>query len=377
MSFSYKLKSIKVKPENLYLDPNNPRFIEERERVPESRFMEEAVQRNTLGKLEAIGIEDLIESISKYGFLTIDRVIVKPLDKDGNYLVLEGNRRIAALKRVKELHQEGEITLGDQVLKSLLEIEVLVFNGDIEDIVWTIQGLRHLTGIKEWPKLQQAKFITENFYERKKMKFREIARMLNLKPSEVSTLIRSYYAFIQAKNDEEYGDDITSKKFSIFSEGVFKKPSLKDWLGWNDRKMKFTNDENFKNFLRWIAEEKVKRAIDVRDVISKLVLSANKDILESFNNDEIDLEAVRVQIAKREMEEENKQPQDMDLILRRLNEILVELEKLPFVSAILNLDSKKSLKAVEDLEKLFDKLKLLLDMKLADLQGLKKELKKK
>ena len=377
MSFSYKLKSIKVKPENLYLDPNNPRFVEEKEKVPESRFMEAAVQRNTLRKLEDLGIEDLIESISKYGFLTIDRVIVKPLDKDGNYFVLEGNRRIAALKKVKELHQEGEITLEDQVLESLSEIEVLVFNGDIEDIVWTIQGLRHLTGIKEWPKLQQARFITENFFEKKKMKFREIARMLNLKPSEVGTLIRSYYAFIQARNDEEYGDDITPKKFSIFSEGVFKKPSLRDWLGWNDRKMKFTNEENFKNFLRWIAEERVKRAIDVRDVISKLVLSINKDILESFNNNELDLEAVRVQIAKKEIEEENKQPQDMDLILRKLNEILVELEKLPFVNAVLNLDSKKSVKAMEDLEKLFKKLQLLLDMKLKYLQDLKMKIKEK
>ena len=66
-----------IQPKNLYLDPNNPRFLTDfKEPVPDSRIKEEKIQNNLLIKMiDEIGIGDLSESIERYGFLTIDRVI--------------------------------------------------------------------------------------------------------------------------------------------------------------------------------------------------------------------------------------------------------------------------------------------------------------
>jgi hypothetical protein len=373
---SRDLKPLKVRPENLYLDPNNPRFLPLGKKIPEYRIKEEKIQKKTLEKIEKIGIADLIESISKYGFLTIDRVIVKPLDKNGNYIILEGNRRVAALKLVKEKHEEGDLTLDEKILESLEEIEVLVYNGSKEDIVWTIQGLRHLTGIKEWPKLQQAKFVTENFFEKKEMGFREIARLLNMKVPEVSTLIRSYYAFKQAKEDEEYGEYIEPDKFSIFNEGVFKKQSLKEWLEWSDRKKKFKNIENFRKLLSWITppDEKIKRAIDVRDFLAKLVLENNRDILKKFENDEIDIDRAKIEITKKEVEKEIRDEfRNIKSILESIENISQEISQMPIAN--ITISNPKSVKELEKLEKLLNKLTMVIKVKVREIQGIRDVIK--
>ena len=279
-----ELEPKRVKVENIYLDPNNPRFaLDLKESIPDHRIKEDGIQKDRLERLKNIGINDLIGSIMKYGFLTIDRVIVRPIDEQ-NFVVVEGNRRIAALKIVKEMHERGQISLDEKIVNTLNEIEVLVYRGDKKDIAWTVQGFRHLTGIRNWPPLQQAKFITENFFEEMKLSFSEIAKLLNMKSAQIGIMIRSYYGYKQAEEDDEFGEEITPDKFSMFSEAIFKKPSLKSWLGWDDRDRKFKNTENFKKFLSWITpdeneEIKIERALDVRDILSKLVLEDNKSIL--------------------------------------------------------------------------------------------------
>lgn len=348
-----ELEPTTVKPKNLYLDPNNPRFLTDfKEPVPESRIKEEKIQNNLLTKMIGeIGIEDILESIERYGFLTIDRVIVKPIDET-DFVVLEGNRRIASLNTIKEQHEKGELSLNEKIKDTLDEIEVLVYRGDKKDIAWTIQGLRHLTGIKGWPRLQQAKFITENFYEQKNMGFREIARLLNMKSTEVGILVRSYYAYKQALSDDEYGGLLRSEKFSMFQEAVFKKQSLKDWLGWNDSNERFNNNDNFKKFLGWVISEKnvetrIERALDVRDILSKLVLEENKSVLENFENDEIDIYKAKAEMDKKETKEEvEKEAIDVASVLHEVDRLYKKLSTLPMPQIISDPEAKEKLKAL-------------------------------
>ncbi len=345
-----ELEPATVQLENLYLDPNNPRFLTDfKEPVPDSRIKEEKVQNNLLTKLlEEIGIEDITESIARYGFLTIDRVIIKPIS-EADFVVLEGNRRIASLKVIKEQHERGELSLNIKIKDTLDKIEILVYRGDKKDIAWTIQGLRHLTGIKGWPRLQQAKFITENFYEEKSMGFREVARLLNMKSTDVGTLIRSYYGYSQGLSDDEYGDLLTSDKFSMFQEAVFRKQSLKDWLGWNDTTNQFRNIDNFKKFLRWITPDEngvVKlTALEARDIMSKLVLDENKSVLEEFENDEITIHQSRTEMDKKETKEEvEKESIDVRSVLHEIDRLYKRLSTLPMPQIISNPEAKDKLK---------------------------------
>ena len=62
-----------VNTDNLYLDPNNPRFLTEFKEpiatIPLSRIKEQKVQSNLINRLiNEIKIDDIVESIIRYGF---------------------------------------------------------------------------------------------------------------------------------------------------------------------------------------------------------------------------------------------------------------------------------------------------------------------
>jgi hypothetical protein len=52
----------------------------------------------------------------------MDRIIVRPLDEN-SFVVVEGNRRVAALKVLSKSHRDGEKTLHQNVLDSITTIE--------------------------------------------------------------------------------------------------------------------------------------------------------------------------------------------------------------------------------------------------------------
>ena len=97
------LREINVAIENLYLDPNNPRFADLQDKfqsVPQDRVVEAGVQERALKRIldERFEVKQLKDSIRTIGFLTIDRLVVTPLPQDGTFVVIEGNRRLGAVK---------------------------------------------------------------------------------------------------------------------------------------------------------------------------------------------------------------------------------------------------------------------------------------
>ena len=346
------LETKKVVPEQLFLDPNNPRLFA-KEEVPELRIEENGIQNRVLQEIkEKVGIDDLVASIESYGFLIIDRVVVKPTEK--GYIVIEGSRRIAALKTVKDNHIRGMITLDETIRKTLDEIEVLIYKGAKKDIAWRLQGLRHISGIKEWPRFLQAKFVTEKFFIERGMGFRVIGRLLNIR--NVGRLVRSYFGYMKAKEDDEYGDDIRPDKFSMFEGAIFTKESLKQWLAWNDGERKFKNIENFKKFLCWITskedeEPKIERALEARDILSLLVMEENKELLERFENGTISLSDAKSEIDKKSKEEEiSKRAADIKTALKNMQYFYQQLSTLPLPLISADEHSK------EELKKLFEKI---------------------
>lgn len=227
-----------VKLEHVLVDPNNPRLLEMGfQEVPDDRIAEEDVQKEAIANMRRVGLKDIIEKVKKFGFLTVDRVVVRPLNED-KFVVLEGNRRISSLKVLKEDHARGRVSLDEGALKSVEEFEVLVYKGVDKDIVWLLQGLRHIKGIKDWGPVQQGKFLVE-MQERRNLKPTDLATMTGLGRNTVANLIRSCKGWEQAKDDDDYGDKVDADKFSLFQEAIFKKASLKKWLGWNDENKKF------------------------------------------------------------------------------------------------------------------------------------------
>ena len=108
-----KLKPEKIHIENILLDPNNPRLISTwNEHVPDDKIPNDRVQKMINDSIIKIGIKDLTEKIQRQGFLVIDRVVVRPIGED-KYVVVEGNRRIAAVKYL--LDPQNKIILSVEI----------------------------------------------------------------------------------------------------------------------------------------------------------------------------------------------------------------------------------------------------------------------
>src|SRR5687768_9541440 len=108
----------------LLLDPNNPRFhdLPGWQEVPEHLFAVPSVQSTAYQRLEGadrLQIHDLRESIKTNGFIPTELIVVRPYH-EGKYIVVEGNRRLAAIQGIVANAIDPE---NDEVVQSLQTIE--------------------------------------------------------------------------------------------------------------------------------------------------------------------------------------------------------------------------------------------------------------
>ncbi|GJM75254.1 hypothetical protein HMSSN036_74700 [Paenibacillus macerans] len=233
--------------DDVLLDPNNPRFIGKRfpgrtrtnNAIPESRYAEPGVQEAALEKMldEEFDVKSVRESIRENGFLPLDQIVVRPI-QDNKFVIVEGNRRIAAIKSLLRQVDEGEEELEESEIHSLQTINVLVLNSPPEDIQhdqWLLQGIRHLSGIKEWGPYQKASLIHQMFQQEKTAQ--EIAASLGLTVVMVNRFNRTLHAIKQMEEDEEFGKYAGPELFTHFEE-AYRVVGVRNYLMWDDTQKK-------------------------------------------------------------------------------------------------------------------------------------------
>lgn len=150
-----ELKSILLG--ELHFDPQNPRLPETLDRADDTAVLEYLL-------LEANLIE-LMLSIGEQGYFDGEPLLVVPRGaQGGGYIVVEGNRRLGALKllqhnvvppvmpkQVREVQDSAKIHPD--------KVAALVF-GQREEILGYL-GYRHITGIKEWDHLAKARYLRQ------------------------------------------------------------------------------------------------------------------------------------------------------------------------------------------------------------------------
>src|SRR5687768_15539063 len=111
-----KLTSVSVEPEQLLLDPNNYRFhnLENYRRlINHQKYADPYVQAKTLNLIQStpeFELQALKDSIATNGFVPVEQIVVEEFDNNNGrkrYLVVEGNRRVAAVKTLLEEVQSG------------------------------------------------------------------------------------------------------------------------------------------------------------------------------------------------------------------------------------------------------------------------------
>ena len=248
------LTKTQVKLDDLLIDPNNPRFADisdEKLNVPQSRFSDPEIQKHAYDKMmnPSFDVVSLANSIEIVGFLQVDNIVAKKLD-DSKYVVVEGNRRVTALKYITNQFKLGQSILTAEFIDKLSLIDVLVVDNsedDAENVGKIIQGIRNVSGIKEWAAYQKAQFIDDMISKGKEPG--TISKMIGMLVRDINRYYKTYSAMTQFRKDEEYGSKWKHSYFSHFDE-VLKRPVIRKYLGWDE--FQFTKLEELHRFYDWI-----------------------------------------------------------------------------------------------------------------------------
>ena len=249
-------KRLTVSLGSLYLDPNNFRFVDlaDYRKVPPERMFHEDVRRRTTqlvqGKNQE-GIQELIKSLTANGWLDVDPILVRPASK-GKYVVVEGNRRITALKHLERRYQDAAVDLGLLSPEVFGKVPVSLYEDQDPKQHLILMGLHHISGKKRWPAINRAramKALLDQFAGNEDA----VCESLNISKREFNLQIRTL-ALTEQYRKSDYGDQFLSEQFNLFRE-VLKSPAIRDWLGWNPMTCAAAHTGNLERLFSWMSRE--------------------------------------------------------------------------------------------------------------------------
>ncbi len=348
----FKQKTIALN--DLYLDPNNPRFLEinmENYVVPENRIIEDKVQEETLKRmlLPSFEVSSLRDNILEVGFLPIDKVVVRPINGfENKYVVIEGNRRIAALKSIINLENVGKITLSKEEKNDLENIDVLLVDNKDKEASYNmlIPGIRHISGVKSWGAYQKALLI--NKLTKDKISDEEISNMLGITKATVKQSKRSLKLFEMANSLEGDTDvSFTPDNYSYFEEAM-KSPNIRKWLDIQDDPFECLNKDNLELLISWMKGKynettgennspKLSEAKSMRK-LSNLLREENTKFYQSFLSTDKTLEEIEFEIKN------SKPNNNWKMAIENLK---TEFDIMPFIT--IQSFSDEDFKLVEDM----------------------------
>lgn len=204
-------------------------------------------------------VKTLRQSIKKVGL--IDPLIVR----DGDFVVLEGNSRLAAYRK---LVKEDPIKWG--------KVKCKILPKDIEQsTVLTILGQYHIVGRKDWSPFEQAGFLVRGL-EATKVKIEEFAKSLGLSASNAKKCVE-VYEYMKEQND------LNPARWSYYEE-FLKNRAIKNVVKGNPiLEEKVVED---------IKAGKIHEASDIRKLgdIAKSKSKAGKKALAQYQEGKVSLE---------------------------------------------------------------------------------------
>ena len=222
-----------IDTEQLIFDTNNPRLVGEH--ITDSSSDYQIIKSLS----EGADIAELVISILENTFVDFEPIVVVQADKN-NYRVLEGNRRLAAIRLIEdqELAQQLETDINysikrpvpEIVLKSIESIPAIIV--DDEKDAQSYIGFKHINGPHKWSSFAKAKFVTKWF--KAGTSIDDIARKVGDKNQTVRDLIAGMLVLEQAEEHELFEvKDRTKRGVFGFSHlyTALNRKEYRDYLG--------------------------------------------------------------------------------------------------------------------------------------------------
>ncbi len=255
MTIVASLVEILVRPSQLMLDPNNARLFDrpiKRLEVDADAIQSNETQRRLLEELSRSkhGLDELIYSIESQGFVNLDTLLVKPLNGTDKYVVLEGNRRTAAIKTL--LAREGVDKVVKNSLRNLAVKELRLVEGeDEEEEIQKIISMRHLAGPRQWSPVARASAIYKNYMlQHRKLiggsmtmiSDRVLTRTSQVIGMQKPQLKLAMGVFALYQELAEAGFDIKAEHFSLLELLVKSRKMASEYFGFNGSLLRTFDD---------------------------------------------------------------------------------------------------------------------------------------
>jgi hypothetical protein len=173
-----------------------------------------------------MAVDEVAFSIAENGYFRSEPLFViaqNPIENDlkkRKYIVVEGNRRLAAviLLRDGNLREKVKATdlpsISEERRTSLDSLPAILYT-DREEL-WTAIGFRHINGIKPWDSFSKAKYIAE-VHENYGVPLSEIAQKIGDRHATVIRLYRGYGILKQAETDAGFDKEDRERNRFYFS----------------------------------------------------------------------------------------------------------------------------------------------------------------
>ena len=251
--------------EQFRLDSQNPRF---------GRDLHESnpSQKRILDEMEDWKLDELaISFLASGGFWVQEAVLVLPETKGKNDIltVIEGNRRIAALMKLKTVIEDST-TAKSKKWREIVELanekppssdlfnKIPYLRIDDRKEVDEFLGFRHVTGIEEWQPAEKAAYIDKLINERG-MSFEDVMRKIGSKTTTVKQQYMAYRLLEQMRDEDVLPEEGVQNRFSVMYLSL-RTPGVQQRLGLNmegspnQNKFPVTkkNTKILGHFARWI-----------------------------------------------------------------------------------------------------------------------------
>ncbi len=240
-------RASKLAVNKLSFDQENPRYSSDK------GLPHENDEQIATFLYETSDLTELLQSISTSGYVDIEPLIVMGDGED--LIVLEGNRRLAALRVLTDAAFAARcgitpppITPGKEATLDEITVFRVEERNDARDFI----GFKHINGAHRWDSIAKARYAAawldeERAKGRDGLTLKEIARRMGDRHSTLQRMVSGYYVLRQAESNRlfEVEDREQGKQFS-FSHlyTALTRPGYRRYLGLDDESRSAEPKEN-------------------------------------------------------------------------------------------------------------------------------------
>lgn len=244
-----KRPQLNIPLDRLHLDVKNPRLPEEAQNRPEDEVL--------VHLFNYFDLEEISDSMVRNGYFDEEPLVAVPKtlpkhlknksidhnspefieyieDEDTEFVVAEGNRRLATAKLLTDANLRRSLkvarswpTPSEEVADDLAVLPVIIYK-ERNDVLPYL-GVRHIIGNKKWDSYAKARYINEMI--KVSYSVDDIEKELGDKTQAIRKSAIAFNLLRQAQEELDYGIENAKEDFSLLLLALGQR-SVKKFLGW-------------------------------------------------------------------------------------------------------------------------------------------------